>query len=204
MTAGALKRAIRRATERSATAERCGMCAGVVGPEHRHVLDEQDGTLICACTPCSLLFQRDAAGGVRYQLVPDRRSRLAEFTVDGLDVPVGLVFFVKQGDGRVLAHYPSPLGTTQSEIDAGTWRAAEARSPALAELKPRVEAFLRWTGDRGGSDEHWVLPIDDCFRLVALIRRTWTGMSGGSAVWREIGGFFDQLNGKAGRHSGTG
>lgn len=202
MTAGALQRAIHRARQRVASAERCGMCAAAVGPEHRHVWDEQGGELICACPPCSLLFVREAAAGGRYQLVPTHARRLPGVSADELGVPVGLVFFVKQRDGRVLGHYPSPLGTTESEIDAGTWRAAEARVPALAELTPQVEAFLVWTGmPRGG--QQWVVPVDECYRLVALIRRHWTGMSGGGAVWREIAGFFDDLGRRHDRPSGN-
>ena len=201
MTAGALQRAIRRAGQRTA-AERCGMCAGAVGAAHRHVWDQQDGELMCACTACSLLFEREAAGAGRYQLVPDQGRRLTGPSADELNVPVGLVFFVKQPDGRVLGHYPSPLGTTESEIDAGAWRAVEARSPALAELKPRVEAFLVWTETPRGGGQQWLVPIDDCFRLVALIRQHWSGMSGGSAVWREIAGFFDDLGRRHGRPSG--
>jgi hypothetical protein len=203
MTAGALQRVIRRTRQRAADVERCGMCAGPVGPEHRHVWDEQDGDLMCACTPCSLLFERETAGAGRYQLVPTRGRRLTGLSVAELGVPVGLVFFVKRRDGRVFGHYPSPLGATESEIDAGAWRAAEARSPALAELKPRVEAFLVWTGPPSGGGHQWVVPVDDCFRLVALIRRHWTGMSGGSAVWREIPGFFDDLGRRHDRPSGN-
>ncbi len=41
--------------------------------------------------------------------------------------------------------------------------------------------------------KHWILPIDDCFRLVAVIRQHWTGMAGGSAVWREVARFFADL-----------
>ncbi|MFE9690144.1 DUF5947 family protein [Micromonospora sp. NPDC005806] len=203
MTAGGLQRAIRRTRQRAATVERCGMCAGPVGPAHRHVWDEQDGELMCACPPCSLLFEREAAGAGRYQLVPTQGSELTGLSVDELGVPVGLVFFVKQRDGRVLGHYPSPLGTTESEIDADAWRTVEARSPALAELKPRVEAFLVWTGTLRGGSQQWVVPVDDCFRLVALIRQHWTGMSGGSAVWREIPRFFDDLGRRHARLSGN-
>jgi hypothetical protein len=203
MTAGALQRVIRRASERAAEVERCGMCAGPVGPEHQHVWDEQDGELMCACTACSLLFQREAAGRGRYQLVPTRGRWLSGVSADELGVPVGLVFFVKQRDGRVLGHYPSPLGTTESEIDAGAWRAVEARSPALAEMKPRVEAFLVWTGTPRGGGQQWVVPVDDCFRLVALIRQHWTGMSGGSGVWRVLARFFDDLGRRHARPSGN-
>ncbi|MFR9775710.1 DUF5947 family protein [Micromonospora sp. MS34] len=202
MTAGALQRAIRRGGQRAGTVERCGMCAGPVSPEHRHVWDEQDGELRCVCTPCSLLFEREAAGGGRYQLVPVDGRRLTGPAADELGVPVGLVFFVKQRDGRVFGHYPGPLGVAGSEIDTGAWRAVEARSPALAGLKPRVEAFLVWTGPPRGGGQQWVVPVDDCYRLVALIRQHWTGMSGGSAVWRAIAEYFDDLGRRHGRPSG--
>lgn len=203
MTVGGLQRAIRRTRERAASVERCGMCAGPVGSHHRHVWDEQDGKLMCACRPCSLLFEREAAGGGRYLLVPTQGRRLTGLSADELGVPVGLVFFVKQPDGRVLGHYPSPLGTTESEIDPAAWGAVEARIPVLAEVKPRVEAFLVWTGTLRGGGQQWVVPVDDCFRLVALIRQNWTGMSGGSSVWREIAGFFDDLGRRHGRPCGN-
>jgi Family of unknown function (DUF5947) len=193
MTAGALQRTIRRAAQRSAKAECCGLCAGVVGAQHRHVLDEQDGSLLCACTPCSLLFERDAAGGGRYQLVPTRRTRLAQVPIERLDVPVGLAFFVQQRDGRVMAHYPSPLGTTEAELTAAAWRTVVAGSSALGELRPLVEGLMTWTGYRSGHDQQWIVPLDDCYRLVAVIRRSWKGMSGGSAVWQEVARFFADL-----------
>lgn len=204
MTASALERAVGRAAARRADAvERCGLCVSPVAPEHRHVLDEKDGSLMCTCTPCSLLFERDAAGGGHYRLVPTRRTRLFDVSAEALNVPVGLAFFVKQGGGRVLAHYPSPLGTTESEVGTGAWRAVEDQAPELAEMAPRVEAFLVRTNALRGTDQHWILPIDDCYRLVAVIRRHWTGMSGGSAVWKEVARFFDELGRRPGRHTTT-
>jgi hypothetical protein len=97
-----------------------------------------------------------------------------------------------------MAHYPSPLGTTESELPAAAWRTLAARSSALAELRPLVEGFLTWTGHRSGRDQQWIVPVDDYYRLVAVIRRSWKGMSGGSAVWREIAQFFSDLDRRPG------
>ena len=36
-------------------------------------------------------------------------------------------------------------------------------------------------------------PIDECYKLVGLIRLHWRGLSGGAVVWGEIGRFFDEL-----------
>jgi hypothetical protein len=38
-----------------------------------------------------------------------------------------------------------------------------------------------------------VVPVDDCYRLVAIVRRHWRGMYGGDTVWEEIQRFFGGL-----------
>jgi hypothetical protein len=42
----------------------------------------------------------------------------------------------------------------------------------------------------------WIVPIDDCYRLAAMIRATWQGFTGGDAVWSEIDAFFSGLRAK--------
>jgi hypothetical protein len=200
MTVGALQRAIDQAAGRRAgTVERCGLCGAAVAAGHRHVLEVRDDTPMCVCTACTLLFERDGAGGGQYRLIPTRRLRLAGLSTEPLGVPVGIAFFVKHHDGRVVAHYPSPLGGTRAEVDPVAWTGIEAASPALAGMRPAVEALLARAsraggpGGAGGAGEHWILPIDTCYRLVAVIRRHWTGMAGGAAVWREVARFFEEL-----------
>jgi hypothetical protein len=194
MTVGALQRAIDRAADRrSGVVERCGLCAAAVAEGHRHVLDGRDDTPMCVCTACTLLFDRDGAGGGQYRLIPTRRLRLAGLSTEPLGVPVGIAFFVKHHDGRVIAHYPSPLGDTRAEVDPVAWTGVEAASPALAGMRPAVEALLVRANREGGAGEHWILPVDACYRLVAVIRRHWTGMAGGAAVWREVARFFSEL-----------
>lgn len=197
----ALWRAVRRPTaaEPGAGAERCEMCAVAVPDRHRHVLDEQRDDLLCVCQACTLLFHRDAAGRGHYRLVPDRTVRLPHFAVANLGIPVGLAFLVVADDGSVLAHYPSPLGMTRWEIDADAWPRVVERCPELADLAPRVEALLLRT--TRGADERWLVPLDTCHRLVALIRREWRGLSGGSRVWPEIDRFFAALARSPGRPS---
>jgi hypothetical protein len=166
------------------------VCAAAIAPEHRHLLDEADD-VICACPACVLLFDRGVGGP--YLVVPDRRIRLRPAATDGLNVPVGLAFVVDRGDGQVVAHYPSPLGSTEAAVDPDAWASLVASAPALSTLRPRVEALLVRTNSRAAADEVWLVPIDDCFRLVAAIRQHWTGMSGGSAVWLAVARFFDDL-----------
>ncbi|HVH13778.1 MAG TPA: DUF5947 family protein, partial [Longimicrobium sp.] len=41
--------------------------------------------------------------------------------------------------------------------------------------------------------EHWLVPVDACYRLVAVMRRHWRGLGGGSEVWTAIDDFFREL-----------
>ena len=50
--------------------------------------------------------------------------------------------------------------------------------------------------------EHFVVPIDRCYELVALIRTHWRGLAGGEEVWAEIAHFFERLRGQAGTEAG--
>jgi len=192
MSTGALERLIRRGGARRAqSAEHCDLCGAAVPEDHRHLLDTGRGEALCTCTACRLLFVRDAASEGHYRLVPTRRLRLPRVSTRGLGVPVGLAYFVVQHDGTVRAHYPSPAGATEWEVDADAWQHVLEERPELAGLHREVEALL--VNSAGDRQDHWIVPIDDCFRLVAVVRREWRGLSGGSTVWPEIARFFDQL-----------
>lgn len=162
-----------------------------VPAQHRHLLDTDAGEVLCCCQACSLLFDRDAASQGHYRLVPRRRVRLPPVSTKDLGVPVGLAFFVPRADGVVIAHYPSPAGATQWEVDAAAWEAVVDRHPQLRALAADVAALLVNTAR--DQQQHWLVPIDDCFRLVAVVRREWKGLSGGSRVWPEIDQFFAAL-----------
>jgi hypothetical protein len=192
MTSRGLERVIRSAgTRRAEAAEHCDLCTVAVPERHRHLLDTERREVMCACQPCSLLFVRDAASQGHYRLVPQRRVRLPRVSTKELGVPVGLAFFVREPEGAVIAHYPSPAGATQWEVEPQAWRDVLDRCPELGTLEPYVEALLVNTAH--GQQQHWLVPIDDCFRLVAVVRREWTGLSGGGRVWPEIERFFDEL-----------
>ena len=71
------------------------------------------------------------------------------------------------------------------------WRVLEAENPVLRELEPDVEALL--ANRIGGARDYYRTPIDECYKLVGLIRSTWRGLSGGTEVWEEVERFFDDL-----------
>ncbi|GAA2722265.1 MULTISPECIES: DUF5947 family protein [Streptomyces] len=187
-------RALARRPPPAAPPQRCDLCAGLLPAGHRHLLDAADGTaLVCACGACALLFGHQAAG--RYRLVPRRRIRLAGHRIDdllwaALGVPVHLAFFVpEEGDGAATASYPGPLGAPCAAVDAELWRELAAGLPEQARPAAGVEALLV---DRQAG-EHWIVPVDDCRRLVAVLRAHWKGLSGGPAARARITDFFREL-----------
>jgi hypothetical protein len=188
--------------------ERCDLCSEPVPAEHRHLADLSSRRLMCVCRACALLFDRDAAGGGHYRLLPERRLRLDGFRLsealwDRLRIPVGMAFFFREGEsGRVTAFYPSPMGATESLLELDAWSEIEAQNPVLADMAPDVEALLV---DRSGDEPgHWLVPLDDCYELVGLIRTRWRGLGGGAEVWRGIEEFFARLDRQAKRAPAVG
>ena len=184
--------------------EHCELCSEPIEAEHRHLLDLQTRELMCSCRACSILFDRPEAPTSRYRLVPSRRLRLQGFELDEqtwerLRLPVDMAFFFhSSAEGRVTAFYPSPMGATESRLEIDAWSEIEATNPVLAGMAHDVEALLV---DRSrGARRQWLVPIEDCYRLVAVIRTTWRGFSGGKEVWSEIERFFEQLEGRARSH----
>jgi hypothetical protein len=186
-----------------AAEERCELCGELLPGEHRHVADLQNRSLLCACRACAVLLGRPGAGGGHYRLVPERRLVLADFRLDdahwdALNIPVGLAFFFHSTPaGRVIALYPSVVGATESLLTLDAWEELERANPVLRELEPDVEALL--VNRARGAREYFLVPIDDCYALVALIRSHWKGLAGGDEVWREIGRFFDRVRERAGK-----
>ncbi|MFG3436863.1 DUF5947 family protein [Nonomuraea sp. NPDC047897] len=180
-----------------AAGEACELCGAPAGAAHRHLLDLADRELRCACRACALLFDHAAAGGGRHRLVPDDRWFLKDFVLDDatwadLHIPVRMAFALRDSAaGRTALFYPSPAGPVESPLAEETWRRLEQDNPVLRGLAPDVEALL--VNRTGAAREHWIVPVDDCYTLVGLLRTRWKGLAGGPDVWNDITGFFTEL-----------
>ena len=151
----------------------------------------------CVCRPCSILFDNEAASEGRYKIIRDRLLRLEDFEIpegrwEELRVPVDMAFFFYSTPaGRVVAYYPSPMGPTESLLELETWEQLENDNPLLRGMERDVEALL--VNRARGASEHYLVPIDECYKLVGVIRTRWRGFSGGREVWDEIARFFEGL-----------
>ncbi|MBT2226572.1 DUF5947 family protein [Nonomuraea sp. NEAU-A123] len=180
---------------------RCELCAAPIPAEHRHLLEPAAREPRCACRPCALLFDHPPAEGDHYRLVPDRRWYLPDFALDdatweSLEIPVQMAFACRDSsDGRTVIRYPGPAGAVEAATAPAAWAEVEAANPVLRHLAPDVEALL--VNRTGGARDHWLVPIDDCFALVAVLRSRWKGLAGGQDVWNGVGAFFTELRGRA-------
>jgi hypothetical protein len=173
--------------------ELCDLCGKPIGPDHRHLLHLTERRILCTCESCLALRGGDA------ELRPTgtRTLWLEDFDLSDEDwaafaIPIGLAFFIdSSATGRVVALYPSPAGATESELETDAWRDLRARNPVLMGLEPDAEALL--VNRMGQRPQHAIAPIDECYRLVGLIKLNWEGISGGPGVERAIEEFFAEL-----------
>jgi hypothetical protein len=195
--------ALRQFAKRERPLERCELCSLGLRTDHPHLIELSQRKLLCTCDACAILF---SGQGVKFKRVPRRVLSLPTFHLtdaewNGLTIPINMAFFFKNSlENRVIAMYPSPAGATESLLALESWNDIAGRNPTLNEMQSDVEALLvnRLGYSRGYSaPEYYLLPIDECYKLVGLIRMHWKGLSGGTEVWREIGEVFSNLKARS-------
>lgn len=189
---------------RSAGQEYCDLCRAPVPSDHRHLLHLAERRIACACEACWALHSGDA----EYRPAGMRSLWLAGFDCDdelwgAFAIPIGLAFFMRSSvtDG-VVAFYPSPVGATESQLGMAAWDALVARNPVLAEIDPDAEALV--VNRLADPPEYAIAPIDDCYRLVGLIKSRWEGISGGDALTVAVPDFFAALRARSTHSTGAG
>lgn len=171
---------------------RCDLCGTSMSEDHRHLLQLDERRIVCACESCWALRSGDAEfrpTGTRVLWLSDGFA-LPDDLWARLRIPIGLVFFLRT-QGGVVAFYPSPAGATESEIDAGAWAALVEANPVLDELEPEAEVLI--VNRLATPPEAAIAPTDKGYELVGLVKASWEGISGGSAIEVAIRSFFERL-----------
>jgi hypothetical protein len=182
--------AARQAAASTAAAERCDLCNTTLPGDHRHMLHLVDRRIVCSCEACWALY----SGNAEYRPTGMRTLWLDDFRCDAatwasFQIPIGLAFFMRSTiTGTVVAFYPSPAGATESELPLEAWETLVAANPALEQLDSDAEALV--VNRLSDPAQYAILPIDQCYGLVGLIKSRWEGISGGSAIETAVPEFF--------------
>jgi len=120
---------------------------------------------------------------------------------ENLLIPINMAFFFRSSiEGKMVTLYPSPAGAVESLLPLDAWDEIVLENPVLNHLQSDIEALLvnrvGHAHELSGA-EYYIAPIDECYRLVGMIRANWKGLSGGTEVWAEIGRFFTELRSRS-------
>jgi len=201
---GVLRQFTRSRGSSSRAMEFCELCSAGLNPDHPHMVELSTRRILCACDACAMLF--DGMEKSRYKRVSRNAQYLANFEMndgqwENLLIPINMAFFFRSStEDRMIALYPSPAGAVESLLPLEAWIDIAENNPILRGLQPDIEALLvNRVGHAHGLSkaDYFIVPIDECYKLVGIIRTNWKGLSGGSEVWSEIGRFFAELKGKS-------
>lgn len=208
--------ALRKLSPPRQPAVRCEMCSLPLADVHQHLVEVSSQRLLCACEACALLFSGQAADA-KYRRVPRLSRFLPDFCLDDtqwdrLLIPINMAFFYQSTPRkRPVALYPSPAGAMESLLELESWNEIVAQNPVLQRMEPDVEALLvnrigrlgpqgpapQGSPASGQEAKYFLAPIDECYKLVGVIRANWRGLSGGKKVWGQIDAFFVDLEARS-------
>ena len=185
------------AARRSSDGAHCELCPLSLADDHKHLLDLDERRILCVCPTCWSI----RSGEARYRPTGSRTLWLEPFELSdelwaAFQVPIGLAFFMRStSTGAIVGLYPSPAGATECELDLEAWDRLVAANPVLDDLDPDAEALV--VNRLADPHIHVIAPLDDCYRLVGIVKATWEGISGGSAMEAAVARYFDDLRATA-------
>ena len=145
------------------------------------------------CQTCWSLHSGDA----RYRPTGSRTVWLEDLQLSddvwaAFQIPIGLAFFLRSSEtGSIVGLYPSPAGATECELDLEAWERLVALNPVLEDLDADAEALI--VNRLADPHAHAIAPLDDCYKLVGIIKATWEGISGGAEMEAAVQRYFDEL-----------
>jgi Fe-S cluster biogenesis protein NfuA/nitrite reductase/ring-hydroxylating ferredoxin subunit len=172
----------------------CELCPIGIGEHHRHLLHLTERRIICVCETCWSM----RSGDPEFRPPGSRTLVLDDFDMSdevwaAFGIPIGLTFLLRSSvSGGVVALYPSPAGATESELDLSAWDTLVQANPILDRLEPDAEALVV---DRTSTPRVYaIVPVDQAYRLVGLVKERWEGISGGRGVQEAVAEYFEALS----------
>ncbi len=171
----------------------CELCPLGLSERHQHLLNLVERRIVCVCSTCWSMH----SGDPEYRATGGRVLWLDSFALDdeawsSFQIPIGLAFMMRSGlDGGMITMYPSPAGVTEAELDTLAWTRMVTDNPVLDELATDSEALI--VNRLANPPQHVIAPLDECYRLVGMIKSRWSGISGGPELAATVEEFFAGL-----------
>ena len=181
----------------AASTATCELCPIGIGEDHRHLLHLVERRIVCVCETCWSM----RSGDPEFRPPGSRTLWLEDFDIadeiwSSFQIPIGLAFLMRSSVSRgVVALYPSPVGATESELELTAWDALCAANPVLDQMEPDAEALI--VNRTADVHQYAIVPVDQCYRMVGLIKSRWEGITGGRGVEEAIGEFFERVRERA-------
>ena len=175
----------------------CELCPLSLPEDHKHLLDLEERRIVCVCATC----WSTRSGDARYRPTGSRTLWLRDLQLSDdlwaeFQIPIGLAFFLRSSDsGKVVGLYPSPAGATECELDLDAWDRLVAANPALEDLDADAEALI--VNRMADPPLYAIAPLDECYRLVGIVKATWEGITGGAVMEAAVARYFDDLRAEA-------
>ena len=190
-------------------AERCELCGRPSPPEHAHLIEPAARQLLCACDrapSCSPAADADlqARSTRHHAICATSADRRAVGRADDSDRS-GVLFLQQPGQPEWSPCIRAPpVRPNRSSISRHGTRSSRD-NPVFARSSPTSRrSSSTGTSDRaprGTSGAHrpdyYVVPIDECLQAGRPDPQSWSGLSGGTAVWERDRGFFADLKARA-------
>jgi hypothetical protein len=110
---------LRRYLDDAGEPAECELCAGPLEREHRHVVELRARRILCACMPCTLLF--DGPSTRRFRAIPNTVRREAPFSAgeawDALGLVEGSFVLFGSAEQQWIAVEPGPAGAAERVLD---------------------------------------------------------------------------------------
>jgi hypothetical protein len=187
----------RQAPPPASSTATCELCPIGIGEDHRHLLHLVERRIVCVCETCWSM----RSGDPEFRPPGSRTLWLEDFVMadeiwSAFQIPIGLAFLMRSSVSRaVVALYPSPVGATESELELTAWDALCEANPILRQMEPDAEALI--VNRTGDVHQYAIVPVDQCYRMVGLIKSRWEGITGGRGVEEAVGEFFDRVRERA-------
>ena len=169
----------------------CDLCGTSMPEDHRHLLELEERRIVCVCESCWAL----RSGEAQY-CPPARGSSCSTTSTCPTSCGRGCASrsawpssFARTTASWRSTRAPPARPSPSSELEA--WDELVGRNGVVGDIERDSEALV--VDKLNDGIQAAIVPTDEAYRMVGLVKANWQGISGGQGVPAAVAGFFDEL-----------